>query len=262
MSTDSFIFRIMRRLQETPSTSSKAPTAYGGFSRQNNEIVASVFLAILVVGLFRPIAEAEPARAPSELKQATIDAFDRYVQLTDIRNNTEIKQGTHLLWVDGLSEDARSEAYAALKRGEVKITKLDTRDKGAAIHCPDGLIHHWAGVAFIPGAKLHDVLAVMQDYENQFKYYAPDVERSKLESSEGGHFRAFLRFRRHKVITVVLDTEHDIHYFHDSDTRAHSRSSAVRIAQVENPGKSDEREKPPGDDDGFLWRMETWWRIL
>jgi hypothetical protein len=71
-----------------------------------------------------------------------------------------------------------------------------------------------------------------------------------------------LRFRRHKVITVVLDTEHDIHYFHDSDTRAHSRSSAVRIAQVENPGKSDEREKPPGDDDGFLWRMETWWRIL
>jgi hypothetical protein len=30
---------------------------------------------------------------------------------------------------------------------------------------------------------------------------------------------------------------------------------------VENPGKSDEREKMPGDDGGFLWRMETWWRL-
>jgi hypothetical protein len=60
----------------------------------------------------------------------------------------------------------------------------------------------------------------------------------------------------------VLNTEHEVHYFRDSPTRAHSRSSAVRIAQLENAGKSDEREKAPGDDDGFLWRMETWWRTV
>jgi hypothetical protein len=35
----------------------------------------------------------------------------------------------------------------------------------------------------------------------------------------------------------------------------------VRIAEVENAGKSDEREKTPGDDGGFMWRMETWWRM-
>jgi len=52
-----------------------------------------------------------------------------------------------------------------------------------------------------------------------------------------------------------------VHYFHDAPGRAHSRSSAVRIAEVENPGKSDEHEKQPGDDGGFLWRMETWWRM-
>jgi hypothetical protein len=63
------------------------------------------------------------------------------------------------------------------------------------------------------------------------------------------------------VITVVLNTEHEIDYFRDSPERAHSRSSAVRIAEVENAGNSDEREKPPGDDGGFLWRMETWWRM-
>jgi len=52
-----------------------------------------------------------------------------------------------------------------------------------------------------------------------------------------------------------------VRYFHDAPGLAHSRSSAVRIAEVENPGKRDEREKQPGDDGGFLWRMETWWRM-
>src|SRR2546429_4975492 len=37
-----------------------------------------------------------------------------------------------------------------------------------------------------------------------------------------------------------------------SPGKAHSRSSAVRIAEVENAGKSNEREKTPGDDDGFM----------
>ncbi len=35
----------------------------------------------------------------------------------------------------------------------------------------------------------------------------------------------------------------------------------MRIAQVEDAGTAAEREKTPGDDDGFLWRMETWWRV-
>src|SRR5262249_6635825 len=78
---------------------------------------------------------------------------------------------------------------------------------------------------------------------------------------DGDRYQAFLRFRRHKVITVVLNTTHDVNYFRDSPTRAHSRSSAIKIAEVENASKSDEREKTPGDDDGFLWRMETWWRM-
>jgi hypothetical protein len=103
---------------------------------------------------------------------------------------------------------------------------------------------------------------VLQDYDNHSNFYAPDVERSKLEERNDDHFRVFLRFRRHKVITVVLDTEHDVRYFHDADGRVHSRSSAIRIAQVENAGKPDEHEKTPGDDDGFLWRMETWWRMI
>jgi len=101
----------------------------------------------------------------------------------------------------------------------------------------------------------------LQDYDNQAKYYAPDVERSRLESRNGNEFHVFLRFRRHEVVTVVLDTEHTVNYYRDSPTKARSRSSATRIVQVEDAGKPGEREKPLGEDDGFLWRMETWWRL-
>jgi hypothetical protein len=199
--------------------------------------------------------------APPELKAETKQAFERYVKLTEARNEAELKRGSGLLWVDGLPEGQRAEAYAALKRGEVRMQRLETRDNGEAIRCPGGIIHHWTGVVFVPGAKLENVLNVLEDYDRHAVYFAPDVERSKIESRNGDRFRVFLRFHRHKVITVVLDTEHEVEYFRDGPAKAHSRSSAVRIAEVENAGKSDEREKTPGDDGGYLWRMETWWRM-
>jgi hypothetical protein len=217
------------------------------------------FLFALLLG--GPALAAQAAPAPAHLKTATIEAFERYVRLTDARNESELKRGTGLLWVYALPDGQRDVAYANLKRGEIELQQLHTLDQGAPIACPGGMIHHWVGLVFIPGAKVADVLKILEDYNHHSVYYAPDVERSRVESHEGNFYRVFLRFRRHKVITVVLDTEHEVHYFRDAPGRAHSRSSAVRISEVENPGEPDEREKPPGDDGGFLWRMETWWRI-
>ena len=204
-------------------------------------------------------AKAQPT--PAKLQPDALAAFQQYARLTDARNQSEINQGDRWLWPESLPAKERDEVFAALKKGEIKMKRLETLQNGKPIDCPGGMMPHWVGIAFIPGAKLDDVLGVLKDYNHQAVYYAPDVERSKIESQNGEHYRVFLRFRRHKVITVVLNTEHEVQYFRDGKTRAHSRSSAVRIAQVENPGKPDEREKTPGNDDGFLWRMETWWRM-
>jgi hypothetical protein len=227
--------------------------------------IAARLAAFLLVALALSQVPGPGARAAGpalpKLKTETQEAFDRYVKRVEARNEGELKRGTDLLWVDGLPEKQRAEAYAGLKSGEVKMQKLEILHNGKPMACPGGMIHHWTGVVFVPGAKLEDILAVLEDYDKHSVYYAPDVERSKIESRDGDHFRVFLRFRRHKVITVVLNTEHEVQYFHDAPGRAHSRSSAVRIAEVENAGKSDEREKAPGDDGGFMWRMETWWRM-
>jgi hypothetical protein len=227
-----------------------------------------VALVGILLALALGLSAQEAAGAGGvNLRPETISAFDEYVKLTDARSNEELRHGTNLLWIDALPQSDREQAYEALRRGEVKVQKLETRENGQngqngqKIQCPGGMIHHWAGVVFISGTKLQDVMRVVQDYDHQAEHYAPDVERSKIESRDGDHFLVFLRFRRHKVITVVLNTQHDVRYFRDSETREHSRSSAVHIVEVENPGKPNEREKPPGRDGGFLWRMETWWRM-
>jgi hypothetical protein len=232
--------------------------------KATNNIAArtAVFLLIALALQQSSARVVQAAEPPSpRLKAETQGAFERYVRLVEARNEGELKRGKDVLWVDALPEEQRAEAYDALKRGEVRMQKLEILENDKPIACPGGMIHHWTGVVFIPGARVEDVLGVLQDYGRHSVYYAPDVERSKIESRDGDHFRVFLRFRRHKVITVVLNTEHEVQYFHDAPGRAHSRSSAVRIAEVENAGKTDEREKTPGDDDGFMWRMETWWRM-
>lgn len=199
---------------------------------------------------------------PALLKPPTLEAFERYVRLTEARNAEDLHKGEIFLRPDALPEEERAAAYAALRRGDVRIERLETRDAGKAIHCPSGLVHHWVGVVYIPGATLEETLRVLEDYDHHAGYYAPNVQRSKVLSHEGGKFRAFLRFRRKKIVTVVLNTEHEVHYSRMDLTHAASRSTATRIAEVENAGEREEREKTPGEDSGYLWRMETWWRMV
>src|SRR5882672_3499931 len=191
------------------------------FARQVTRVPDTCRVGIFLLGGLLILApwlsgrEAAGAGAPA-LKPNTVAAFEQYEKLTEARNAEELQRGTSLLWIDSLKESERAEAYESLKGGEVRVQKLETRANGEKIHCPDGMIHHWVGVAFVPKAKMQDVLRVLQDYDHHAQYYTPDVEQSKIESHDSNHFLVFLRFRRHKVITIVLNTEHDVRYFPDS----------------------------------------------
>ena len=221
---------------------------------------------LLVAGLLAAAvstaARPEPSPGPVQLEQRTLDAFGRYIQLTEARNDEELRRGTPFLWVDMLAEPQRQAAYAELRVGQVKMERLETRDAGQPIRCPNGMIHHWVGVVFIPGATLQQTLGLLEDYDNHAVYYRPDVQRSKILEHHGNDFSVFLRFRRKKIITVVLNTEHEIHYFPIDATHAHSRSRTTRVAEVENHDRPEEHERPVGKDGGYLWRMNTYWRFL
>jgi hypothetical protein len=139
---------------------------------------------------------------------------------------------------------------------------LETRDaSGAVIETPDGLIHHWIGAVFIPRATLAMVLALVQDYDRHQEIYKPEVVRSHLIKHDGNDYQIFYRLREKKVITVTLNTNHDVLYFPIDATHCRSRSVATRIAEVADADQPTEREKPVGHDGGFLWRMNSYWRF-
>jgi hypothetical protein len=216
---------------------------------------------LLAIAQLPGLAEGRtPSGFRVSLSPSTLQAFQRYVAIADTQNSRNLGEG-NFLWIDDLPAREEQDAYAGLKRGQIAMRRVLPEAAGANAGIPGGMIHDWKGIVFIPGANLDQVLRVLQDYDHHATIYAPDVEKAKIEKHDGNHYVVFLRFRRTKVVTVVLDTEHDVSYFHDSPTRAHSRSSAIRIAEVENPDGPNEKEKKPGEDQGFLWKMETWWRL-
>lgn len=222
-----------------------------------SDTISRRVLALILAGLlFVPAAVNA-----SELKRETIAAFDRYVRLTEAQIDTELEKGTPFLWVDHLPEAHRETAYAQLREGHVVIERLETLDAGKHICVPDGLIHHWIGTVFIPGATLGQTLGLVEDYDLHQRYYHPDVMRSKLLAHTGNDYRIYLRLYKKKVLTSVLDTEHEVHYTVADATHAWSRSHSTRINEVEDAGEADERLKPEGHDRGFLWRIYTYWRF-
>jgi len=144
---------------------------------------------------------------------------------------------------------------ARLKPGEIVISKQG--DKPSEI--PGGLIHDWVGTVFIPKATIGQVLSLIQDYDHSSRTYSPDVVQSRLVSHQGDDFQVFMRLKKHKVITVVLDTEYDVHYSRLDAAHQYSISRSTRVSEVADPGTHSERALPAGHDHGFMWRLNSYW---
>ena len=197
---------------------------------------------------------ASPAALSTELKAPTLKAFEAYMRSAEARLEKQAAAGAEgFLWVDG---------SPARKRQVLQGTAIAEPwvDKGD-IEIADGLIHDWVGAVFIPGVTLDQTLALLQNYDNHKNVYKPEVVDSRLLSRRGGDFTIFLRLLKKQVLTIVLDTNYDVHYIRVSPTRCYANSYSTRIAEVDKPGAPAARELPPGKGHGFLWRLNSFWRF-
>ena len=126
---------------------------------------------------------------------------------------------------------------------------------------PDGLIHDWIAAALIPDSTIEEIFAVIQDYDNHKNIYKPEVIDSKLISRADNKFQIYLRLLKKSIITVVLDTNHEVHYRPVGRTRWVCRSYTTCIAEAENAGSREERVLQPDTGHGFLWRLYSYWRF-
>jgi hypothetical protein len=187
-----------------------------------------------------------------ELQPKTAVAYDEYVRGREEAARREQRSGA-FLWAD-----ASSERRNRIRSGEVLVEPA-TGDGETEV--PDGLIHDWIGAVFLPGVAIEQTLKLVEDYDRHKEYYQPQVRDSRLLSHHSNDYEVYLRLLKKQVLTVVLDTTHEVRYTCSGPTRCTSRSRATRIAEVEDPGAAGEHELPPGRDHGFMWRLDSWWRF-
>ena len=208
------------------------------------------------------VAGASAALAAADLTPATSAAFGRYAQLTEQRIHSEVAKPADFLWIDTLPQNRRADVLRGLQQGGVIIERLQTRDGSREIAVPDGLIHHWVGTVFVPRAGVKDAVALMQDYDRHATYFAPAIARSKVIEHDGTRFRVALRFHVKKIISVTMDTENEAEFFHPAADRSHSRIRSTRVSEIADAGTPQEKPKPAGEENGFMWNLNTYWRFL
>ena len=204
-------------------------------------ILAGILLPASITGL-----------AAAELKKETIDEFNRYITVAEERISRH-HDAEHFLWSDELPQPQRE----SLLHGEIV---MEGAHNNGTIEIKNGLIHDWWGAVFIPAATLDKTVNVVQDYPRHNIIYKPEIAAARILSRRGSDFKIYLRIVKSKFfVSVVLNSEHEIHFVQLDPTRIYCRSYSTRISEVSDPGKSTEHELPVGKDRGLLWRMNGYW---
>jgi len=153
------------------------------------------------------------------------------------------------------------DAYARLKRGEILVERQETKLDGKEVEVPDGMVHHWVGLVFIPGANLAQTLAITQDYDHRAELYKPEVIAAHTIWHQGDDYRIFMRLYQKRFATVVFNTEYAIHWGRVDEKKLFSNSVSTRVAEVKDPSRPDGDEVSVGHGNGYLWRLNTYWRF-
>ena len=213
---------------------------------------------LVIVGSLAPSTASAADMATTELSAAAIAAWEQYSGQVDDRYGRAAASEPFFV------HDAFKLApgwRAQVMNGQVSMVRIPSFAPGAPEpSVPDGRVHHWAGAVFIPGVTLDHLLKYLKERAGRESDAFDDVLSSRLISRDGDRLRVYMKLRRESVITVTYNTEHDVQYRRINDTRASSRSVATRIAELEGAGTPQEREKPAGNDHGFLWRLNAYWR--
>jgi hypothetical protein len=201
--------------------------------------------------------------AAAHLLPHTLQAWERYLPWADQKNDREFRDPQRFLIEDDLPQGQRAAIQKQIRMGRVVVERrTGVVPTGESFSVPDGTIHHWWGAVLVPDITLERLLRLMQDYDGHAGRFV-EVERSRLIARDGNTFRFSMRLRRTKApITVYYNSEGEAKYVSRGPGRASMRSEATKIAELEYPGTSRERELSHDEDWGFLWRAVAWWRLV
>ncbi len=195
---------------------------------------------------------AVPSPTAAQPSPAALSNFNSYAAQVEARLDRQHRSQDGFL--APVSPAAQSEQR--LRQGELIVERL-TPSSGAAFS--GAMLHHWRGTAFAPGATAADFERLMKDFNSYPRHFSPQVVQAKVLAQQGDRLQAVMRVRQRHVITVVMDTAYDIVFGRLDARHGYSASRSTQISEIASPGTDSERALTPGEEHGFLWRMNTYW---
>jgi hypothetical protein len=207
--------------------------------------------ANFLFGLVAIMAAGTPRLSQgAELKPETIQAWNRYVRIADSHMRERLDPGQQFLWTDESPDRS-----ARLRRGEILVAPMTGF---GTQRVPDGLIHHWVGALFIPDATLESVLSVAHDYDHYKVMFRPKVVDSKLIACEDGQQRySVLWLNNVLFVNAALKSQYEARDFPVDQRRSYNIAHVISAQEIESYGEKDERVLPPGQGNGFIWRLQS-----
>jgi hypothetical protein len=216
--------------------------------------------AIVLAELLVICAGAAPDAGAAELRPETVVAWNGYIVSREKQIAEELASSKGFLAMDFQdSREAAAERRAVLA-GEVSVKRMNPAGGKDDVQVPGGTIHHWRGAVFVPDVPFEFAMFRVRHPELETEMQEDVLESRILERSSPDEYRLFLKLKRTQIITVVYNTEHHVRFRKHGDDQYSSSSVSVKITEVEQLNGGSEREKPTGDDRGFLWRMNSYWR--
>ena len=125
-----------------------------------------------------------------------------------------------------------------------------------ARHVPLGMIHDWIGAVFIPNATLEETLSVVRNYPAYKDFYRPLIVDAAPLSSDGADSRfSLVVVNKTLFSSTALHCEFRDSYFQVDRNRSYSFSTSYSVREIENYGQANQRELPPDQGDGYIWRL-------
>jgi len=207
---------------------------------------------LLVALMWAGFLVAPASSHGAELKDETVKTWDAYIQTANSQMGDRLHG--HFLWVDEVPDRVNR-----VRAGKILISPVGQQNPKPV---PSGLIHDWIGAAFIPDARLEDVLSAARDYSHYKEFYKPTVVDSKPLGTAGGCDKySMLVVNKEVVAETALDSEYEACYVQLDEQRWYNTAHTTRVQEIRHYGKPDEQELPPDQGSGYIWRLYSFARF-
>ena len=187
--------------------------------------------------------------AGADLKSGTVHEWENYVKAADTRQANRLAHGVFLV------SDEVAGRTTNLRNGEVVVTPASQQ---VPLKVQSGLIHDWTGAAFIPKAKLHDVLPVLRDYDRYKDYYRPNVVYAKrIATSEWKDQFSMVLMNKSAITRTALDADYQTVYTKIDDHRWLSVTDATHIQEIAEYDTPSQHILPENHGTGLIWRVHS-----